>query len=113
MVIRGKELYRQIAEKTGYYQYEIEDIFLGFLDVMKESIIEGKEIRFDGICTVYAPHNRPRQYWDDKSNSFKMSKGVRKLRVRHARPFMQQVLAKDVDLKYTPKTGAKDEGEEE
>lgn len=102
VVIKGpkaltkKRLIRLVAKDSGYLIYEVEDVLESFLRIFEEAVYRGKKVQFNKFMTVSAPHNKVRPYWDAKSNSTKMSKGVRKLRCTASPVFMEKILKLDV-----------------
>lgn len=68
--IPRKELVKLTAEKSGYHQYECEDVINAFYDVLFESIMQNKEVFLPNLGKLYMQDPKPHRYWDERQGKY-------------------------------------------
>jgi nucleoid DNA-binding protein len=74
-MLHGKALIKKIAEKSGFYLYEVEDIMTALVNVVIESLEKGKAVKIEHLVSISPKINPPKKYYNIREAAFKETAG--------------------------------------
>jgi nucleoid DNA-binding protein len=74
-MLHGKALIKKIAEKSGFYLYEVEDIMTALVNVVIESLEKGKAVKIEHLVSISPKINPPKMYYNIREERFKQTEG--------------------------------------
>lgn len=81
-IISGKDLIKLAAKKSGYHQYEVEDVLAGLQDAIQQSLLSNRAVRLDCLFTIEPKLVPPRRFMHAKTGEESFSSGTMSLSIK-------------------------------
>jgi len=89
--MKQSEIVAEVANRTGQSQTKVRAALKEAVDVMKESLIDGRDIKLPGFCTLVSTKTKPRRYFDPVRKEYATSVPKRVVKVRLTKSFKDAV----------------------
>lgn len=85
------EVVSEVSSRTGQSQTKVRAAVKEAVDVMKEALIVGRDIKLPGLCTLVSTRTKPRRYFDPIKKEYAVSVPKRVVKVRLTKSFKEAV----------------------
>lgn len=85
-----------IADESGYYKYEVDDIYRSMLRVFRKLFLQNQPVNFGGMFMVDFQDSKIREFFSPREQKMVQSIGGKRMRLRNSGRFNEYI--KNVSL---------------